>query len=238
MIDGIWHDLECGSYSEDLGLWRELADRHGGPVLDVGAGTGRITLALGRAGHAVTALDVEAELLEALRERAVGLDVTTVVADARAFSLGTRFALCIVPMQTVQLLGGTDGRRAFLGCARQHLAPGGELAIAIADELDLFEIRDGELGPLPDVREIDGVVYSSRATAVRADGDGFVLERRRETVSATGERSVTENRIHLDAVQAEALEEEAIAAGLRVHPRRDIPPTDDYVGSTVVMLGA
>ena len=47
----IWHDLECGGYAEDLALWRELAMRHGGPVLDVGAGTGRTAIMLARAGH-------------------------------------------------------------------------------------------------------------------------------------------------------------------------------------------
>ena len=59
----IWHDLECGAYTEDLPVWRALAARHGGPVLDVGAGTGRVTLDLARAGHAVTALDTDPALL-------------------------------------------------------------------------------------------------------------------------------------------------------------------------------
>ena len=39
----IWHDLECGAYAEDLPLWRALAAEHGDPVLDVGAGTGRVS---------------------------------------------------------------------------------------------------------------------------------------------------------------------------------------------------
>ena len=85
----IWHDLECGGYVEDLEVWRGLARRQGGPVLDVGAGTGRVTLDLARAGYAVTALDVCDELLATLRERAAGLDVATVAADARSFALDT-----------------------------------------------------------------------------------------------------------------------------------------------------
>ena len=40
----VWHDVECGRYSADLALWRELAAREPGPVLDVGAGTGRVAL--------------------------------------------------------------------------------------------------------------------------------------------------------------------------------------------------
>ena len=55
-----------------------------------------------------------------------GLTVTTVAADARDFDLGDRrFALVIVPMQTLQLLGGADGRaRVPAPRARAHLAPG------------------------------------------------------------------------------------------------------------------
>ena len=56
----VWHDVECGGYAADLPLWRELAAREAGPVLDVGAGTGRVALDLARAGHDVTALDRDA----------------------------------------------------------------------------------------------------------------------------------------------------------------------------------
>ncbi len=165
----IWHELECGSYTEDLTLWRDLARASGDPVLDVGAGTGRVTLELARQGHAVTALDLDGELLAQLAAAGDGLDVSTVVADARDFALETTFALCIVPMQTIQLLGGARGRQAFLACAGRHLRPGGMLAIAIADELEPFD-ADADafvVAPLPDVCERDGVVYSSRPTAIR-----------------------------------------------------------------------
>lgn len=234
----IWHDIECGGYAEDLPLWRRLAERCGDPILDIGAGTGRTTLDLARAGHSVTAIDLHDELLGVLRARAAGLPVTTIVADARAFWLGERFSLCIVPMQTVQLLHGPAERTGFLECAREHLAPGGVLAIAIADELELFEVPDGTPGPLPDVREVDGVVYSSRPLAVRADGDGFVLERRRETVTADGTLTAEQDLIHLDRLDAETLEAEAGGCGLRPMGRVAIPATEEYVGSTVVVLGA
>jgi SAM-dependent methyltransferase len=238
MSAAIWHDLECGRYDADLSFWRQLAAKTGGPVLDVGAGTGRVSLELARAGHAVLALDLEDELLEVLRDRAAGLEVRTVVADARAFWLGEAFALCIVPMQTIQLLGGADGRGQFLECAHPHLEPGGVLAVAVAEQLDCFEAVDGLPGPLPDVGEFDGVVYSSRPVAVRPDADGFELERRRETVTPDGRLSAERDLIHLDRLAAETLEEEAEAAGLRAVDRVSIAATDEYVGTTVVMLRA
>jgi SAM-dependent methyltransferase len=232
----VWHDIECGGYREDVPLWREVADEHGDPVLDIGAGTGRITLALARDGHRVTALDQDSILLAELSRRAAGLPVTTVVADARDFDLQTRFPLCIVPMQTIQLLGGSAGRGRFLACAARHLRPRGLLAVAITDTLELFEVGDGMPGPVPDVAEHDGVVYSSQPTAVRAEPGGFVLERRRETISASGRRTVAEDVIRLDGVTADQLAREAAAAGFEAAGRKTVPATADYVGSIVVML--
>jgi hypothetical protein len=142
-------------------------------------------------------------------------------------------------MQTIQLLGGAEGRAAFFECATYHLESPGVLAIAIADELELFDVSDGTLpGPLPDVLERDGVVYSSRPVAVRAVGDGFELERRRETVTADGNLTTEQDLIHLDDVDPDTLEGEAEAAGLRAASRLEIAATEDYVGSTVVMLRA
>ena len=233
----IWHDVECGGYVEDLPLWRSLAAEHGDPGLDVGAGTRRGSLHLAREGYRVTALDREPALLGALARRADGEDVTTVVADARDFDLPVRFPLIIVPMQTIQLLGGPDGRGRFLACARRHLLPGGALAVAIAEVLDLYEVVDGLPAPLPDLREEDGIVYSSQPIAVRADPGGFVLERRRETVSRTGERTVEQDLIHLDLLTVEDLEREGAAAGLEPARREHVRETADYSGSEVVILG-
>ncbi|HWF36411.1 MAG TPA: class I SAM-dependent methyltransferase [Solirubrobacteraceae bacterium] len=234
----IWHDLECGSYREDLPLWRELAREHAGPILEVGAGTGRVSVDLARLGHDVTALDRDAELLGALAERAQGTTLTTVLADARSFTLERRFSLCLVPMQAIQLLGGAAERVAFLRCAHACLIPGGVLATALTEVVDTYEATDGAPAPLPDIREFDGVVYASRPVAVREQRDVFVIERVREIVAPDGAHAVEENRIALDRVEAAELEREGQAAGFRALARDHIPATADYVGSEVVMLGA
>ena len=232
----IWHDLECGSYAADLPLWRALADRTGGPVLDVGAGTGRVALDLARRGHEVIALDCDEGLLETLGRRAEGLPVRTLAADARDFALDAPVRLCIVPMQTIQLLGGPRGRRAFLRCARAQLEAGGLLAAAITEDLPVFGPGDPANLPPPDIREHAGWVYASQPVAVRHRGPAMALERRREAVAPDGTRHQYEDVVLLDRVSGAAVETEAELAGLSALPGVDISATRDHVGSRVVLL--
>src|SRR3954453_6811919 len=164
-LDALWHDLECGAYAEDLPLWRALAGEAAGPVLDIGAGTGRVTVDLAARGVPVVALDADAPLLEALAHRAAGLPAEASVAAARRFALGRRFSLVLVPMQTLQLLGGADGRAAFLRCAREHLEPGALLAAALADPVGCFD-EEHPMPPAADAIDIAGVRYASRLLTV------------------------------------------------------------------------
>jgi SAM-dependent methyltransferase len=238
MSEVIWHELECGSYSEDLPLWRKLAAAEGSPILDIGAGSGRVALDLARRGYEVTALDVNEALLAELRRRAAGLPVRAILADARAFSLEERFALCLVPMQTIQLLGGPAGRTALLERVRAHLFPGALLAAALSPDLPAYDVAEGVPEPVPDVCERDGVAYFSHPTAIYAKPEGYVLERRRETVAASGARTVDHDRILLEHLAAHELEHEAATFGFKPAGRVAVPATVDYAGSEVVMLRA
>lgn len=226
----IWHELECHAYAADLPLWRELARAEQGPVLDVGAGTGRVTNALTADGHEVVALDLDPLLLAEIH------GVETVAADAQDFALDRRFGLIIVPMQTVQLL---DDRPAFLQAARDHLLPGGLLAIAIVDTLEAFGVGGDESWlPAPDVAEIDGWRYSSQPVALREAGGMMLIDRVRTVWAPDGRRSSEPDRITLATLDADTLEREAAGSTFTPEPRRAVPPTDDHVGSTVVMLRA
>jgi SAM-dependent methyltransferase len=243
----LWHDLECGGYGADLPLWRELAEhsqieREEAPILEVGAGTGRVALALARAGHRVTALDLDGALLCALSRRAAGTTLETIHADARTFALERRdYALCIAPMQTVQLLGGSPGRVAFLRHARAHLRPGGIVACAIVIALESFDTAGGDLGPSAESAHVDEHLYTTRATGVRVYAHTIEIERerrilapRRPAAPLASERAIVE----LDRVSQAELEREGVEAGLTPTTARTVSPTDDHVGSLVVMLRA
>jgi SAM-dependent methyltransferase len=232
----VWHDVECGSYAADLPLWRELARRAVGPVLELGAGTGRVALDLAERGHDVTALDSDAELLDELGRRAErrGLTVARVKADVRRLTRSGRFALVLAPMQLLQIVGGPDGRAAVLRGIAALLAPGGRFAAALA-ELDEAVPPEDAAPPLPDACERDGWVYSSLPLDVRPEPGGVAVERLRQVVAPTGELSEERHTQRLVSLSPDRLEYEAAAAGLQPEARHAIAPTPDHVGSTVVV---
>ncbi|MDQ3648156.1 MAG: methyltransferase domain-containing protein [Actinomycetota bacterium] len=230
-----WHDAECGSYRADLPLWRELAEEVDGPLLDLGCGSGRVALELAARGHEVTGVDSEAALVSALRSRATGLPVRAETADARSLALGRRFVLALAPMQVVQLMGGRAGRARLLDAAHRHLEPGGRLAVALADPFEKLTPEQALL-PLPDVREKEGWVLSSRPVAVRAEEDGVAIDRVRQAVSPDGELTEELVTILLDNLTPTELAAEAADRGFEALPPRRVEATADHTGSAVVML--
>jgi SAM-dependent methyltransferase len=234
MSVAIWHEVECASYAADLELWEELAQAADGPILDLGCGTGRVALHLARRGYTVVGLDIEPQLVAKLAERGDGLPVQAVLGDARAFELDTDIALALAPMQLMQLLPGAEGRLDLLGSVAAHLLPGGRIAMAIVESLPP---ADGDGLPLPDVREIGDWVYSSLPLETAVEGEEIAIRRLRQTVSPAGVLVEERNEARLQTLSAARLEREGVEMRLAPQGRREIPPTDLHVGSTVVLLG-
>ncbi len=214
-----WHDAECGGYSRDLPCWERLAAERGGPVLDLGAGTGRVALHLAAHGHEVVAVDLDAELLAALEERAAerGLDVEAHRADARSLSLGRRFPLILAPMQLMHMLGGSENRRLTLAAAAAHLEPGGLFAAAILEEP---LPPSGRTESLPDVRDVDGWIHSSLPLEVRVSEFGLEIHRLRQLVAPDGTMSEELDVTAVDRLPPGVLEAEAARERPRGHRER------------------
>jgi SAM-dependent methyltransferase len=229
----IWHDVECGGYEADLALWEELADEHGGPVLELGCGTGRVALHLARRGHEVVAVDRDHELILELAARARGLPVEPVCTDVRDLALEREVALALAPMQFLQLLRSSRSRESCLRRVAAALRPGGILAAAIVARLATPNL---DLPPLPDVREVDGWVFSSLPTGIGLFGRRLKLKRLRQTVSPAGDLKAEVDEVQLQLIEPAQLEAEAEAAGFVAAGRLEIAETEDHVGSVVVLL--
>ncbi len=147
------YDLDLVEDPGDIDLYLALAARTGGPILELGAGTGRLSVPLAEAGYRVAAVDVDPSMLARARDRAsvAGTDVRDRIEFVQADMLGLdlpaagTFRLAFIALNSLFLLASRAAQRdAFVTMAR-HLAPGG-LAVADvwlpdADDLARFDGR-------------------------------------------------------------------------------------------------
>jgi SAM-dependent methyltransferase len=129
------YDGYPGNYLEDALFFAEQAKRAGSPVLEIGVGTGRLAFCLAAAGVDVVGIDSSVPMLRVLerKRRTVGGQpgrVQALAADMRRFTLRRRFQLAIVAFRTfLYLLTDEEQRRALLAI-REHLMPGGRVAMS------------------------------------------------------------------------------------------------------------
>lgn len=150
-FDGWQYDAENDDYAADIPFYVERAKGSGGPVLEIGCGTGRVTLPIARAGMETVGLDIAPSMLRRLREKAVeeGLKVRLVEADCRYFALDRRFALIICPFSAMQHLHDRASVEAFLECVRAHLEPGGMFIFDVFNpNVEILARREGERFPV------------------------------------------------------------------------------------------
>jgi ubiquinone/menaquinone biosynthesis C-methylase UbiE len=133
----LYDAVTAADIQDDVDWYRRKAQTCGGPVLELGAGTGRITLAIAEAGVPIHALDASEAMLGALRRKLAGYPQETrdrvVIAqrDMRTFDLDERFALVIAPYRAFLHNITEADRLACLNRVRRHLLPGGHFSFNV-----------------------------------------------------------------------------------------------------------
>jgi len=117
----------------DIAFYVDAARESGGPVLELGCGTGRVLIPTARAGMAITGLDLSPAMLDVCRRNVAAEPVEVqsriqlVSAPMTGFHLGRTFALITIPFRPFQHLLTVEDQLACLACIRRHLIPGGRL---------------------------------------------------------------------------------------------------------------
>lgn len=130
--------------SGDVAFYVEQARESGGPVLELGCGTGRILLPTARLGLSCVGLDASPEMLAVLRGKNPPANVELVNDRMETFDLGKqRFRLVTAPFRAMQHLLDVDAQLRALENVRRHLAPGGAFVFDVFDpKLDRMAILD------------------------------------------------------------------------------------------------
>jgi SAM-dependent methyltransferase len=123
------YDLEY-THDYDLPFWLSLAEREAGPVVEWGAGTGRISVPLAAAGHDVTAIEISGRMVERGEEKSESVE--WVVGDMRGVDPKRRYGLAICAFNSFLCLRSVDDALAFLRNAHEHLVLGGLLGIEVS----------------------------------------------------------------------------------------------------------
>jgi SAM-dependent methyltransferase len=121
--------------TQDVAFYISAAKKYGDPVLELGCGTGRITVAIAEAGYRIVGLDISQKMLERAAEKRGRLQrearerLHLVQGDMTRFELGEQFLTVAIPFRPFQHLLETEQQMGCLNSVRKHLAPGGHLIL-------------------------------------------------------------------------------------------------------------
>ena len=133
-----WADIYDRVYAyltEDIPFYVEQAIASGGPVLELGCGTGRVSVPVAQAGVEIVGIDASPGLIEVAKRKARTAGITERctfhVGDMREVNLRHRFPLGIMPFRSFQSMLSVADQQSALERVQEHLAPGGRLVLDI-----------------------------------------------------------------------------------------------------------
>jgi len=228
------------SPSGDVAFYGNLARESGGPVLELGCGTGRVLLPIVRDGIACTGLDSSEAMLEEFRRKDPPDNLRLLAGGMESFDLAPdRFALIFSAFRAFQHLLTVEDQLACLAAVRRHLAPGGLFAFDVfAPKLErVAQLEEPEFEEAR-WREADAEIV--RLTSVRRDPASqisevtFRYERRRPGANPESESVRTKMR-HFFRYELEHLLARAGFSRIEIFGGFDRRPYDYFSGETVVL---
>lgn len=173
--EGVGHFYDLFADNSDIPYFLESAKRYGSPILDLAAGTGRISIALARNGFVVVALEQSHSMLQVAREKLesesqdIANRVTLVEGDMTQFNLDRKFPLIIIPNSIGHAIT-TDDQISTLQCIRKHLTDTGTFILDLYPGAMQYEHAEFKENPiaLPDGSTVErhGEIYSDMLSQI------------------------------------------------------------------------
>jgi SAM-dependent methyltransferase len=145
-----YYDSFHSNRREDVEFWSNVARRIGGPVLEIGCGTGRVGLEIARSGIDIYGIDQSEAILDVFRAKLtaepkdVRQRVRLHLGDMRTFELGQQFSLALMPFRPLQHMLTLEDQIAAFQSARRHVKAGGILGFDVFfPNFSLFNEPDG-----------------------------------------------------------------------------------------------
>ena len=225
--------------SGDAAFYISLARETGGPVLELGCGTGRVLLPIAREGIACTGLDSSEPMIERLRARNPPANLRLAPGRMERFELPWRYALIFSAFRAFQHLLTVEDQLACLSAVRRHLAPGGLFAFDVfAPRLERTALA--EEPETEDARWRDGAAEVLRFASVRRDPARQLMDvtfryERRMPGSAPRSETVRTRMRYFFRYELEHLLVRAGFTRVEFFGGFDRRPYDYFSGETVVL---
>lgn len=131
--DAEMYDLLANDFTDDIQMYKELAQSASGRILELACGTGRVTLPLAREGYHLSGLDVNDRMLHLarLKSQKENLTIDWIKADIRSFSLKERFGLIFIPINSICHLHELSDLEAMFKCVKEHLTDRGTFVVSM-----------------------------------------------------------------------------------------------------------
>ncbi|MBE0670745.1 MAG: class I SAM-dependent methyltransferase [Anaerolineales bacterium] len=125
------YDAENRDFEPDGPFILSLVKQLGGAVLELGCGTGRITIPLAQNGVEIVGLDVVPGMVDLARQKSEGMPIEWVVADVRNYQLGRKFKLIFESGSVFHHMLTRQDQEAYLARVREHLEDEGRLVLSL-----------------------------------------------------------------------------------------------------------
>jgi SAM-dependent methyltransferase len=168
---GLQYEAQHKHLTADVDFYRAIAREHGGPILELACGTGRVLVPLAGDGHEVAGLDLEESMIAVARSK-LGKSAELRLGDMRHFDLGRKFRLILIAFNSIGHLHKRSDVENCFRCVKEHLSGDGLFVVSMFNpDLRLLTRRADDVRDVsryPDPESEHEVIVTETCTYDRA----------------------------------------------------------------------